>query len=363
VPQPALGLAASGAVIALSLGFISLFDFGRFAGTVSFFLLCLIPMQVVAVVLWQGRPPVGAGFPQPGRGLILLLMTVLVAAVIAPVALAAVGQGIEPPGPIPSHFVIIVVPTAFFLAIVWGGWPFSSVFGNSLAVGLAVLASAYLVTYAIFRGFFDYEFLRAAPVYLASAPHGLFNGVTALVFYVTCLAAMFLVLCFDLWPLTSVPTLMKQPLLGLVWTVVAVAAGGLAFHVGVTLLGADPMIFLTRVTAPFIFGCILVLNMLQDSLFANRTQPVKGLLNAMAAMVIGIALAQMYGWLAPVVTGNLPSGPPGYEYEIWLANALLSVTFPFLIFHAVYLEFWPLRKVTSAAHPGESRRRRGWKPR
>ena len=45
-----------------------------------------------------------------------------------------------------------------------------------------------------------------------------------------------------------------------------------------------------------------------------------------------------------MVTGALPSGPPGYEYEIWLANALLSVTFPFLIFLAAYFGFWPLAK-------------------
>jgi len=42
------------------------------------------------------------------------------------------------------------------------------------------------------------------------------------------------------------------------------------------------------------------------------------------------------------VSGALVSGPPGYEQEIWLANALLSVTFPFLIFHAAYFGFWPL---------------------
>ena len=51
--------------------------------------------------------------------------------------------------------------------------------------------------------FFNYDFLQGAPVYLASAPHGQFNGVSALVFYVTALAVMFLVLCFDLWPFTK----------------------------------------------------------------------------------------------------------------------------------------------------------------
>ena len=52
----------------------------------------------------------------------------------------------------------------------------------------------------------------------------------------------------------------------------------------------------------------------------------------------------LYRLAAPVVTGQLVSGPPGYDYEIWLANALLSVTFPFLMFIAAYFAFWPLAK-------------------
>lgn len=199
------------------------------------------------------------------------------------------------------------------------------------------------MTYAGFRVFFNYDFMQGAPVYLASAPSGLHNAVMALVFHVTSLAVMFLVLCFDLWPLTGSPAIMKQPVLGLVWSAIALAGAGLAMWIGVGVIGMDPMIFLTRVTAPFIFGTIIVLNMLQNSLFAKTAQPVKGVLNAIVAAAIGAALANLYGALAPTVSGSLASGPPGYDYEVWLANALLSVTFPFLIFHAACLEYWPLQ--------------------
>ena len=161
-------------------------------------------------------------------------------------------------------------------------------------------------------------------------------------FYVTALAGMFVVLCFDLWPLTASPAVMRQPMLGVVWTLVALLLGGIAMNVGVGAMGMDPMIFLTRVTAPFIFGTIIVLNMLQGSVFARMTQPVKGVMNSVAAAAIGSGLALLYRMLIPAVSGVLVSGPPGYEQEIWLANALLSVTFPFLIFHAAYFGFWPL---------------------
>jgi hypothetical protein len=83
--------------------------------------------------------------------------------------------------------------------------------------------------------------------------------------------------------------------------------------------------------------------MLQNSLFATLRQPLKGVANATAAAVIGVGLAQLYGKVDRLLVGvELPSGAPGYEYELWLVNALLSVTFPFLIFFAAYFAFWPL---------------------
>ena len=340
--QPALGLVASAIVMAIALGFVSLFDSPAFAGWVAFFMLGLIPMQVVIVVLWDANPRFAARLGQPAKGLILVLLTVVAAWVAAPLTLQVVGEGASPPGPIPSHFAILVVPTTFWLAIMMGGWPFTSLTKNRVVSGLALLLGSYLVTYAVFRVFFNYDFMQEAPVYLASAPHGMYNAVTALVFYVTALAIMFLVLCFDLWPLTASAAVMKQPVLGLVWTGVALVGAGAAMWVGVESQGVDAMAFLVGVTVPFIFGSIIVLNMLQNSLFARMTQPLKGVMNTIAAAAIGLVLAQLYVSLAPTVTGRLAVGPPGYEREIWLANALLSVTFPFLIFHAAFFGYWPL---------------------
>lgn len=343
--QPVLGVVASAIVMVIALVFIALFELPTFLGWVSFYNLCLIPFQVMAVVLWGGaNPSFVAKLSQPVKGLVMLLVTLVVAAVAAPLAFGSVGEGVSPPDMIPTHFVILAVPTTFYLSIVWGGWPFTNLFKNSIVAGLALLVASYAITYVIFQLFFDYSFLQGAPIYLQSAPQGMFNGVTALVFYVTALAVMFIVLCFDLWPLTTVPGVMKQPVLGLVWTVVILVGAAIALQIGVVSMGIDPMIFFTRATVPFIFGSIVVLNMLQNSLFAKMTQPLKGVVNVIAVVVIGVALSNLYGALAPIVTGPLASGPPGYVYEVWLANSLLSVTFPFLIFYAVYLNYWPLIK-------------------
>jgi hypothetical protein len=144
---------------------------------------------------------------------------------------------------------------------------------------------------------------------------------------------------------------MKQPVLGLVWSAITVGGAGLAMWIGVGMFGMDPMTFLTAVTAPFIFGTIIMLNMLQNSLFAAMTQPAKGVVNAIGAAVVGVVLARLYTAVMPIVSGALPSGPPGYELEVWLANALLSVTFPFLIYYAVFFAYWPLPKAAQAASP------------
>jgi hypothetical protein len=342
VTQPVLGIVASVVAMAISLGFVSLFDLGTFLGPVAFFTLCLIPMQVVTVVVWGANPPFAARLSQPVKGVVLTLVAVVAALLLSPLLLRLVGEGVSPPGPIPSQFVVIAVPLTFWLAIVMGGWPFTALTKNTIAAGLLVLLGAYAVSYLVFRVCFNYGFLQGAPVYLASAPQGLFNGVMALVFIVTALAVMFLVLHFDLWPLTTSPAVMKQPTLGLVWTAIVIAGAYIATSIGMGVLGMDPMAFLTRVTVPFIFGTIIVLNMLQNALFATLAQPMKGVANAVAAMVIGVILAGLYGAVAPFVTGPLPSGGPGYEYELWLANALLSVTFPCLIFLAACFNYWPL---------------------
>ena len=340
--QPALGLLSSAIVMAIALGFISLFDFPTFAGWIAFVMLGLIPMQVVAVVLWGGNPAFASRLRQPGKGIVLVLVTIVATLVITPLVHLLVGEGAAPPGPIPSHYAVIVVPTTFWLTIVMGGWPFNRVSANPIVGGLLTLIAAYVVTFVVFRIFFNYDFLQGAPVYLQSAPKGMFMGVTALVFYVTALAVMFLVLCFDLWPLTLFPGIMKQPVLGVVWTVIVLAGAAIAISVGVNRAGADPMAFLTEVTVPFIFGSIIVLNMLQNSLFARMTQPIKGVMNTIAAAAVGLILAHFYISLVPMVSGPLTSGPPAYDREIWVANALLSVTFPFLIYHAVFFGFWPL---------------------
>ncbi len=344
--QPALGIAATAIVIAISLGFISLFDFPTFAGWVTFCLASIIPMEIVVGVTWgTNHPGFAASRSQPVKGLLLVLCTLVVGFIAGAATHAFVGGAIAPPTPMLSMYIIASVVIMFWLAIMFGGWPFTTLIKNPVAAGLTMVAACYIVNYLLFRVFFDYGFMKGAPLYVAAQdPHGLFNANSALVFYVTAVAVLFLLLHFDLWPLSTLPSLMKQPVLGIVWTILALALGGLAYYLGVNVLGMDPMAFLVTVPVPFIFGTIVVLNMLHGSVFAKFQQPMKGVLNTALAAVIGTVLAYGYGLLAPTLTGRLAAGPPGYDSERWLASALLAVTFPLLIFCAEFFKMWPLHK-------------------
>jgi hypothetical protein len=345
IKQPALGVLATVIVVAVALGFVSLFTFPTFSGWVAYFLLCVIPIQIIAAVTWGSNPGFVAGLAQPLKGLALTLTTLVVGTVVAFFAFATIGGGINPPTPMLAMCAIVSVVITFWAAIVWGGWPFTSVIRNQIVAGLVMLVACYVVNFALFRLFFNYGFMRDAPVYVAAQdPRGLFQAWSALVFYLSCLSGMFLLVNFDLWPLTTFPAVMKQPSLGMAWTVCVIVLGGLAFYVGVYAIGMDPVAFMVRVPVPFIFGTIVVQNMLKGSLFEKQQQPVKGVLNVIAVVVIGQLLSRMYGALASTVTGPLNPGPPPYDFEIWLASALLSVTFPLLIFYAEFFQFWPLQR-------------------
>jgi hypothetical protein len=347
--QPIVGIVATALVIVVALGLISLFTFPVFTGWVAYFLLCVIPMQIVVAVVWGSNPSFAAGLAQPAKGVVLTLMTLAVGVLVTAVTYATIGGGISPPTPMATMCAIVSVVITFWLAIMWGGWPFTAMIKNPIAAGFTLLVAAYIINFALFRIFFDYGFMQGAPVYVAAQdPHGLFPAWNALVFYLSCLAAMFFLVNFDLWPLTTVPSIMRQPTLGIVWTGVAMVLGGIAFYLGVVAMGMDVVAFMVQVPVPFIFGTIVVLNMLQNSLFAKYAQPTKGVLNVIAVVVIGQVLSRVYGALAPMVTGPVQPGPPTYDFEIWLASALLSVTFPFLIFYAEFFKFWPLQRPIAA---------------
>ncbi|MCP5146195.1 MAG: hypothetical protein H6978_15400 [Gammaproteobacteria bacterium] len=344
--QPLLGVVATLIGIVISLSFIALFDLASFTGTAATITMCVIPAEIMVGVFWQCQyPKFAANAGQPLRGLLLVLVTVVLGALTGAAYFYTVGGGIMPPMPMLTQCLIVAVVVTFFMSIVWGGWPFSLI-SNRVVAGVLLLISVYVINYLLFQSLFNYDFLRGAPIYDAALdPGGRFDGWSATVFYVTAVGMMFVVLHFDLWPLYKVPALMKQPVLGIVWTALCIAGAAVVFHIGTVTLGMDAPAFMVKVPVPFIFGTIVVLNMLQGSLTAKLQQPLKGIVSFLAAALVGTVLAAVYGALAPAISGSeVPAGAPTYTFEIWLASALLAVTFPVLIYYADFFGMWLIRK-------------------
>jgi hypothetical protein len=357
VAQPALGLAATAIVIAISLGYIAQWDFGTFNGWVAFLALSFIPFEVVTGVIWGGNPPFVAGLRQPIKGLVLLLVTLLAGAVVSQLVYRTLGASQGDPGPMLAFFSICVIVTTFFWTIAFGGWPFTTMIKNPLAAGLATWLGCYAVGFAIYWIFCDFTFLEGAPVYVPSAdPKGLFNAWNVPVYYMAALTILFAWLCFDLWPLTSNPRMMKQPTLGIVVLGASLVLGYAIYYVGVYVIGIQNVEFLLRVPVAFIFGTILVLNMCQNSLF-KMAQPAKGVMNVVFSAVIGSVLMIGYQQLQPMLSGPVPPGPEPFQreqFQVWTANAMLAVTFPFLVFYAAYFDFWPLAKPAPQEAPART---------
>jgi len=294
--QPMAGIIATVIVLTFALGFISLFSFELFTGWISYSLMCIIPALIVIGVVWGGNPPrFLANLGQFLKGLTLLSVASFVGIIVGSIMFYTIGGSMFPLAPMLVHFTIIAIGTAFLLVIIMGGWPILPRVKNPVLAGFAILLAVYAVSFILFRVLYSYEFLIGTPLYAASLdPQGLFNGWNVTVFYVTFIGVMFAILHLDLWPLTKFPALMKQPVLGIVFTILCLGLTSLTYYLGISVVKINVVSFMVLVPIPFVFGSVIVLNMLQDTLFSKVKQPVKGVLKIGLALMIGLVLAKTF---------------------------------------------------------------------
>jgi hypothetical protein len=324
--QPALGLVSAVAVISASLAFIALFDWRTFSGWVSYGLICTTPTAIIIGTMW--RPPQRAlpDLRQPHRGAALLAVAASVGAASTAVGFLIIGGSVSPPTPALSQFAVLSIPVTFWLCIVFEGWPLVLI-GNRLAVSAGLVVGYYGFTYVFYRGFVS---------------SGIVDGATADAFAVSIVAVMFLMLQFDLWPLTRIRRMRHQPFRGAAWSLLLLSTSAGLLILVTRVQAMAPPVYMASVPIPFIFGSILTLNTLRGSLGARLNQPGKGLRGALIAAGAGGLLALGYHALAPIITGTLSSGAPTYEAATWLASALLGVTFLFLSVYQDFFDFWPI---------------------
>lgn len=350
--HPALGVLSTVLVVALSLLIsVSMAPMTMIAW-VTLLLVAMVPPQIVLTLALQGEHPASlAKLPQPLRGIAFCILTAVVGLAIATVANATIGGGLTPPTPFVNMFLILGVCVTLTLVAPFQCWPFAALFGKRpLLMGGGILVAAYAISAFLFKTLFNFDFLQGAPFYRADLnPHGLFMAWIPLIFALACFVVILCLVLLDFWPMSTlppfVPSVGKQPLFGIVSSVfIALVASGIwAIFVG--NLHMDMVVFLVRVIISLIFGIFILLIMMEGATFVSIPQPGRGGVLILAAIVLSIASFSLYKFACLKAFG-LPSGPPSYDRELWLASAMLAVTFPMMVSYANYFQFWPFRSAT-----------------
>jgi hypothetical protein len=307
--------------------------------------MATVPAQVVIGPVWHtGWPPFAANKPQPVKGLLLTLLTVVVGAVCYAWIQYGVGRGYGPPPPMTVMYTITSIIVCLWLALLWRCWPLTVFLKSPWALGLGVVVFSYAVAWALFHLLFNFGFMAGAPVYVeALDPKGMLLAWTPLVFGVTSVSCIMALMLLDFWPITLIT---KNPVaVSAIGSVVVLALAALILRVVVGGLGMDPVSFMVRFPVSFIFGFFLITAMAENRLFAGMAQPLKGLLLIVCAKVAMFGMYALYAWAAPMLAGTpLASGAPTYDLELWVATAMLGITFPLIIAFTGFFDFWPLKR-------------------
>lgn len=308
--------------------------------------MAAVPPQVVIGPVWHtGWPPFAANKPQPVKGLLLTLLTVVAGAACYAWIQYGVGRGYGPPPPMTVMYTITSIIVCLWLALLWRCWPLTVFLKSPWALGAGVIVFSYGVAWLLFHFLFNFGFLAGAPVYVeALDPKGLFLAWTPLVFGVTSVSCIMALMLLDFWPIAG---LVKGHPVGIsaVGSVVVLALTAVIFNLATRTFGMDPVVFLVRYPVSFIFGFFLITAMAENRLFAKMAQPVKGLMLIVCALLAMYAMFVLYAWAAPFIArAQLLSGAPTYDLELWVATAMLGITFPLIIAFTGFFDFWPLKR-------------------
>lgn len=334
-------IATAGAVFA-SLFFCLQVSPEWLTGWGTVILVAMVPAQIVISLVWQASYPQRlADLPQPLRGTAFTGLNVLVGAAVAYLAWRTVGGGMDLPTPFLIMYLIFSVAVMLVLVVPLQCWPFAPAIRHPGLMGGALLLAAYALAYALFRSLFDFGFLAEAPFYRPELdPQGLFMAWIPLVFSIAMLVPVLGLVLFDFWPVSAlagkVSLLGKQPVFGLLALalIVAVAGGLWAVFVG---QGMDQVLFMVRICVTVNFGYFILLVMFDGVPSLKLPQPWRGLVLNGAAVGLAVAMLSLYESLAQRHFA-LASGGPTYPLELWLASAMLAVTFPLMVVIGSYFK-------------------------
>jgi len=339
-----LGVFATTLIVLFTMAYSSLFELASYTGWVAFIWMTAVPAQIIfGLHMHFANPKALADLPQPKKGLAYTALT-LVMMLVGGAYLYLMPGGMTPPGPFLIMATIITVVAIFWLVGAWQCWPFTLMTRDPFKQGLLVFVAAYSLGYALYQLCFDFSFMAGSPVYIETLdPKGAFGAWLTLAFSVTTVAVMMVMSLFEFWPCTKFST--AQPGLGIAVTLLDLTISAGLFWLAVFYIGMDPVDFMVRVPVSVIFGIFLVTNMMQFQLFSQLQQPIRGVALLGTTLILAYCMQLLYRGAIPyVVRTPLHAGAPTYEVELWVATALLGITFPVINLVSGYFAFWPLKR-------------------
>jgi hypothetical protein len=353
--KPLLGFLATVIVVFIAYALINIFTVPTFISWACCLTLCIIPIEIIVGLAWQGNyPPPAAKLEQPLKGFYLTFFCAIVAAIVAGWSIKTVGGYALPPTPFVIFFLIMMVIMTFFMVVVWQCWPAVGIKKHPAFIGFGTLIVAVIVAWILYKLCFNFGFMKGAPFYSAVLdPGGAFNAWKALAYFLTALAIMLLWLELDFWPLSSIaakaPVVGKQPLWGIIVTIVILIVSYIIQSIFVDGLGVDPVIYAVQAPICTIFGCFIMLLLFQTWPVQTVKQPGKGIVLIIISLILALVMYRLYHWFSFLVAGTLPSGPPGYVLELWVATSLLCFTFPVIAAYSGFFSYWPLSEAKPKA--------------
>lgn len=338
-----------GIVLVLIIAALCIFPFTThfFIEWVAMAFMAATPTQIILTSLWGNKKPQFINtLSPPVKGVTLTLITMLAAVIVFKGILLFLsgGHGITP---MVIQYTIITVIVTLWLIPIWECWPFNKVSENPTTFGLLLLVSVYPIAYVLWTIFFDYSYLGEIGFknyYEDIDPKGMFDMWQALTFAVTTSGVVIVHTLFDFWPINKLCGRAVQPLRGIISAVYILLVSWFIYYLFVTLLGMDQVDFMIRVPVCMIFGSLLVNNMMQGGLFINMPQPVRGLMLMVCCVFSAVLMRELYAFASTLHAGyELGTGPKnGFAQEIWIASAMLGVTFPIIFVVSGFFNFWPI---------------------
>ncbi|OPY65814.1 MAG: hypothetical protein A4E57_03033 [Syntrophorhabdaceae bacterium PtaU1.Bin034] len=348
VKQPLLGLLATFVVLFIAFGLIIWFETETFLTWAGYLAMTLIPFSIIIGMVWQTNyPPPAAKMEQPLKGIYLLLINFIVGVLVAAWSLKTVGGNAAPPTPFLVFFTIMTVIMTFWCVVVWQCWPATGIKGDHPAfVGFGTLIVSYALAWILYKTLFNFGFAKGAPFYsVALDPGGAFNAWVVLSFFLTALAVILAWAELDFWPLSLIPpkapAFGRQPIWGIVVSLLVIVISLIVQSIFLSA-GMDVVVYAVKVPICIIFGEFIMLLLFQTSPVQTVRQPGKGIVLIVLSVVLSVVMYHLYSWFSFLVAGSLPSGPPAYVLELWLATALLSFTFPVIATYTGAFNYWPL---------------------